>query len=255
MICITGDMHGDLSRFNDKRIKALKKNDVLIVCGDFGFVWDGSKHEQRILKKIGKKRFCTLFVDGCHENFDLLAKYPESDFCGGIVHRISGNLMHIKRGSVLSIQGYKFFGFGGGQTKELEIRRESHTWFEAELPDNDEIEYAIQNLKNAGGEVDYIITHEPPASMKEFLGFEVNQISFMHTFFDKVKNNCRFKMWFFGKAHINKLVPPKYRCLFDEVVVLKNEKWDKEQKLLRKNKRKNPETPQPEQETASDSFE
>lgn len=62
-------------------------------------------------------------------------------------------------------------------------------------------------------------------------------------------------MWFFGKAHINKLVPPKYRCLFDEVVVLKNEKWDKEQKLLRKNKRKNTETPQPEQETASDSFE
>lgn len=62
-------------------------------------------------------------------------------------------------------------------------------------------------------------------------------------------------MWFFGKAHINKLVPPKYRCLFDEVVVLKNEKWDKEQKLLRKNKHKNTEIPQPEQEKASDSFE
>lgn len=258
LICITGDMHGDLSRFNDKRIKALKKNDVLIVCGDFGFIWNGSKHEQRILKKIGKKRFYTLFVDGCHENFDLLAKYPESDFCGGTVHRISGNLMHIKRGAVLSIQGYKFFGFGGGQTKEIDIRRESHTWFEAELPDNDEIEYAAQNLKNAGGEVDYIITHEPPASMKEFLGFEVNQISFMHTFFDKVKNGCKFKMWFFGKAHINKLVPPKYRCLFDDVVVLKNEKWDKEQKLLRKNKRNKQQTPPPVQETQpapTDSFE
>ncbi|MGN1304529.1 MAG: metallophosphoesterase [Oscillospiraceae bacterium] len=254
MICITGDMHGDISRFNDKRIKALKKNDVLIVCGDFGFVWDGSKREQKMLRKIGKKRFYTLFVDGCHENFDLLDRFPEADFCGGAVHRISGNLMHIKRGAVLSMQGYKFFAFGGGQTKEIDIRRESHTWFEAELPDNDEIDYASENLKNAGSEIDYIITHEPPASMKEFLGFEVNQISFMHTFFDKVKTDCKFKMWFFGKAHINKIIPPKYRCLFDEVVVLKNEQWDKEQKLLRKNRnKKNVEAPK--SEPTTDSFE
>lgn len=255
MICITGDMHGDISRFNDKRIKALKKNDVLIVCGDFGFVWDGSKREQKMLRKIGKKRFYTLFVDGCHENFDLLDRFPEADFCGGAVHRISGNLMHIKRGAVLSMQGYKFFAFGGGQTKEIDIRRESHTWFEAELPDNDEIEYAAENLKNAGSEVDYIITHEPPASMKEFLGFEVNQISFMHTFFDRIKTDCRFKMWFFGKAHINKLIPPKYRCLFDEVAVLKNEEWDKEQKLLRKKKHKNKTEQIPQPERPSDSFE
>lgn len=255
MICITGDMHGDLSRFNDKRIKALKKNDFLIVCGDFGFIWDGSKHEQRILKKIGKKRFYTLFVDGCHENFDLLEKYPERDLCGGTVHQISGNLMHIKRGSVLSIQGYKIFGFGGGQTKEIDIRRESNTWFEAELPQNDEIEYAAENINNAGNEVDYIITHEPPASMKEFLGFEVNQISYMHTFFDKLKSECKFKMWFFGKAHINKIIPPKYRCLFDEVVVLKNEQWDKEQKLLKKNKHKTKKNENTPPEPASDSFE
>ena len=62
-------------------------------------------------------------------------------------------------------------------------------------------------------------------------------------------------MWFFGKAHINKLIPPKYRCLFDEVVVLKNEKWDKEQKLLRKNKRKNKKNENQPPEPASDSFE
>ena len=38
MIYITGDIHGDLSRFKDKRIKKLKKGDTLIVCGDFGFM-------------------------------------------------------------------------------------------------------------------------------------------------------------------------------------------------------------------------
>lgn len=230
MICITGDMHGELERFNDKRIRSLKKGDFLIVCGDFGFVWDGSKREEAILKSIGKKRFYTLFIEGCHENYDLLAKYPEEDFCGGRVNVISGNLMHIKRGSILDLQGMRFFAFGGGQTKDIDIRRDSNTWYEAELPTTEEVRDAVLNLKNADGKLDYIITHEPPASMKEFLGFEVRQISHMHTFFDAVKNDCTFKMWFFGKAHINKVIPPKYRCLFDDVVTLRNEEWEKAQK-------------------------
>lgn len=230
MICITGDMHGELERFNDKRIRSLKKGDFLIVCGDFGFVWDGSKREEAILKSIGKKRFYTLFIEGCHENYDLLAKYPEEDFCGGRVNVISGNLMHIKRGSILDLQGMRFFAFGGGQTKDIDIRRDSHTWYEAELPTTEEVRDAVLNLKNADGKLDYIITHEPPASMKEFLGFEVRQISHMHTFFDAVKNDCTFKMWFFGKAHINKVIPPKYRCLFDDVVTLRSEEWEKTRK-------------------------
>ena len=215
-------MHGDYSRFNDKKIKKLKKGDFLIVCGDFGFVWDGSPKEKRILKKIGRKRFYTLFVEGCHENYDLLEQYPEENFCGGRVSVISGRLMRMKRGNMFKLQGHRFFAFGGGQTKEIDIRRESRTWWEAELPTPEEVKAGILTLKDYGNEADYIVTHEPPASMKEFLGFEVRQISHMHTFFDAVKNDCKFKMWFFGKAHINKVIPPKYRCLFDEVVQIQS---------------------------------
>ena len=46
MICITGDMHADFSRFKNKKLKRLKKGDYLIICGDFGFIWDGSKKEK-----------------------------------------------------------------------------------------------------------------------------------------------------------------------------------------------------------------
>lgn len=222
MICITGDMHGDISRFNDSRIKKLKKGDFLIVCGDFGFVWDGSKKEKSILKKIGRKRFYTLFVEGCHENFDLLDSYPEDNFFGGRVNVISGRLMRAKRGSMFKLQGLRFFLFGGGQTKEIDIRQESKTWWEAELPTSEEVRQGIEALAKNGNETDYIVTHEPPASMKEFLDFEVRQISHMHTFFDAVKNDCKFKMWFFGKAHKNKLIPPRYQCLFDEVVCIES---------------------------------
>lgn len=220
MICVTGDMHGDYSRFSDSRIKKLKKGDYLIVCGDFGFVWDGSAREKRILKKIGKKPFYTLFVEGCHENFDLLEQYPEREFCGGAVNVISGRLMHMKRGSIFNLQGHRFFAFGGGQTKELEIRRDSRTWWEQELPEPEEVTQGMQTLKESRNKVDYIITHEPPASVKEFLNFEIRQISYMHTFFDKVKDECSFTMWYFGKTHKNKIIPPKYHNLFDEVVTI-----------------------------------
>ena len=223
LICVTGDMHGELERFNDKRIKRLKKGDILIVCGDFGFIWDDSKRERAILKSIGKKRFYTLFVEGCHENYNLLSKYPEREFCGGIVNVISGNLMRMKRGSIFNFQGHSFFAFGGGQTKDIDIRRDSKTWYESELPSLEEVMTGVLNLRAADNTVDYIVTHEPPASMKEFLDFEIYQISHMHTFFDAIKNDCKFKMWFFGKAHKNKLIPPKYQCLFDEVVQIKGE--------------------------------
>ena len=45
MIYVTGDTHGDLSRFETGGARRLKKNDTVIVCGDFGFLWDGSPKE------------------------------------------------------------------------------------------------------------------------------------------------------------------------------------------------------------------
>ncbi len=220
MICITGDIHGDMSRFKNKKIRRLRKNDLLIVCGDFGFIWDNSKKEQSIIKKIGRKRYYTLFVEGCHENYNTLKKFPETEFCGGKANVISGRLMHLVRGNVYNFQGHSFFAFGGGQTKEIDIRRESKTWYEDELPSPEEIKCGIQSLKEHNNKVDYIITHEPPSSVKEFLKFEVNQLSHLHTFLEAVKNEVEFKMWYFGKTHMNKLIPPKYQCIFDDVSVI-----------------------------------
>ena len=64
MIYFTGDLHGDYDRFKSKELKKLKKGDTLIVCGDFGFLWDGSKKEQSILKKIEKLKYQVLFLEG-----------------------------------------------------------------------------------------------------------------------------------------------------------------------------------------------
>ena len=46
MIYVTGDTHGELADFQQKEFKKLKKGDYLLVCGDFGFFWNGDKSEQ-----------------------------------------------------------------------------------------------------------------------------------------------------------------------------------------------------------------
>ena len=43
MVFITGDTHGDPGRLSKSALKDLSAGDTLIVCGDFGFIWDRSK--------------------------------------------------------------------------------------------------------------------------------------------------------------------------------------------------------------------
>ena len=54
MVFVTGDTHGDPNRLSKNILKNLNEGDTLIVCGDFGFIWDRSKAEQKILKAFSK---------------------------------------------------------------------------------------------------------------------------------------------------------------------------------------------------------
>lgn len=50
MIYITGDTHGDISCFKNPKLNKLGEKDILIVCGDFGFIWNPhDKNEKKIL--------------------------------------------------------------------------------------------------------------------------------------------------------------------------------------------------------------
>lgn len=87
MIYVTGDMHGEFSRFKNKNIKKqLEENDTLIICGDFGFIWEDSRHERSIIEKIGELNYNVAFVDGCHET---LIYYSNSRLLNGTEERLT----------------------------------------------------------------------------------------------------------------------------------------------------------------------
>ena len=223
MIYITGDTHGDFSRFKDSITRKLRRGDTLIVCGDFGFIWDGSKAENNILKKIGELKYTVAFIDGCHENFDLLEKYPDISWNGGTAQAISGNLVHLKRGQVYTIEGKKFFTFGGGHSQDIDIRRETNTWFEQEQPTVADVEEGVKNLMAHEGLIDYIVTHEPPQSLKKCLDMDILHRLETDTFFEQLLTECAFGKWFFGKCHMNKIIQPEFYALFDDVIRLETE--------------------------------
>lgn len=220
MIYVTGDTHGDITRFKDPKIKKLHKDDTLIICGDFGFIWDGSEREKSTLKKLAECGFTIAFIDGCHENFDLLESYPESKWNGGMARVIVPNIVHLMRGQVYNIENKRIFTFGGGHSQDIEFRRDGN-WWEREHPDHDEIMEGIDNLERFHNEVDYIITHEPPASVKDCLGVDVFQRIEVHALFEEIIKSCRYQKWFFGKCHIDKHIPMKFYAVFNNVTPLK----------------------------------
>ena len=221
MIYVTGDTHGQIERFKEKPVSALKKGDTLIVLGDFGFLWDGSKAEQRNLHWLGKRRYNILFIDGCHENFDLLGRYPVEEFLGGMARHIDGNLWYVQRGSVLTIEGKRLLCFGGGESDDIEDREEGVNWWPAEMPTPEEIDRCRAGLYAAdGGTVDYVLTHEAPGQVLDFLNLRGLRHNWLHTFLDEVFEKTTHKQWLFGRYHRNQLIGTRVRAVFSDLVPL-----------------------------------
>lgn len=221
MVYVTGDMHGDLARFDSPALSRLKKGDTLIICGDFGFLWDGSKEEGKILKRLGKKKYNICFIDGTHENFELLNAYPVSEWNGGKVHHIEGNIYHLMRGQVFKLDNLTFFTMGGGESPDIDIRFEENAWSRFEFPSREELLEGAENLEKINCRVDYIITHEPPVKIKSFLSLkdsETASVTGLNTYLEEMSAICQFRRWFFGSMHLDKFISNSHIAVYRNVI-------------------------------------
>lgn len=223
MIYITGDMHGDETRLYSKQWFKLKSGDVLIVCGDFGFLWDGSKKEQSVIDYLGSRKFTVCFIDGTHDNYNMINACKETMWKGGKVHRIKGNLFHMMRGQIFNIDGKKIFTFGGGDSEDKDIRMESGKWWKEELPTATQMSEGAQNLDEAGLKVDYIVTHEPPSLVKSSMLMRKgrsDRVSTINGYLEEINRSCKFKHWYFGSMHEDRLVTVKHSAVFKNIIEL-----------------------------------
>lgn len=221
MVYVTGDTHGDLSRFGSVLRRNLHRGDTLIICGDFGFVWSGTKKEYRLLKKLGRKKYNICFIDGTHENFELLNSFDVTQWNGGKVHNITGNLYHLMRGQIYDIEGLSFFTMGGGESPDIDIRFENNVWSKAEIPTREELLEGAENIENRSCKVDYIITHEPPLKIKSFLAIKDGEdvsITGLNNYLEELSKTCEFRRWFFGSTHLDKYISGTHVSVFRNVI-------------------------------------
>jgi hypothetical protein len=246
MIYITGDCHREFTKLTTGKFpqqKQMTKDDFVIICGDFGGVWDRdkeSREERYILDWLEGKPFTTLFVDGNHENFDRLYAYLVEEWHGGKVHKIRPSVIHLMRGQVFNIDGKSIFTFGGAKSHDyskilemddpnfhqkrhqldhenLSYRVNHLSWWEQEMPSEEEMQEGIRNLEKAGNEVDFIITHCCASSTQALFGFGTYTTDELTNYFENIKLNVKFKKWFFGHYHDDRNVAENEILLYDAV--------------------------------------
>lgn len=227
-ILVTGDTHGtiDFDKLVDFRRKfknAFNKSDILIIAGDFGFIWSNEPdgEEKWYLKWLDEVApWTTVFIDGNHENHPRLNAYPITEFCGAKAHQISDSVYHILRGEILKIDELKILCIGGADSHDKEWRTENVSWWPQETILPSDIENANRNLAAVGNSVDYIISHSLPNTV-------VKQV--FHTFeatpsgelLEDLFYNTDFKMWITGHYHHDLnliLYNENVRFIYDDII-------------------------------------
>ena len=218
-IFITGDTHGDIDfhklTTENFPIEGLTRDDYVIVCGDMGIVW-GSNSDRYMQKWWESKPWTTLFVDGNHENFHKLYEYPVEEWHGGKIHRIMPHVYHLMRGQIFDIDGHSFFTMGGAASHDKWARKLNVSWWEEELPNEQEMEEARRNLAIVDNKVDYIITHSLPASLLPFVVWNGDQDS-VTIFLEEVFNKVKYRHWYCGHYHKDIDIPFRISIMYQSV--------------------------------------
>lgn len=216
---LKGDIHGNLfeiidfiNRFN------LGKNDNIIILGDCGIAWRKDKKDLDQNIKLwnecgnGVKLY---FIDGNHENFNILNSLPIENNMG----KIADNIYHLRRGQVYEFENKKILVCGGADSIDKYRRIENFTWWKEEAISQETIDDI------PAGHYDYVLTHCCPRSVFEKNRIYLSTLQFLdenkinhssEDMLEQLKNKITFDHWFFGHYHINCNLDEKFTCLFED---------------------------------------
>lgn len=221
-IYVTGDTHGtnDFHKLSTEAFPVqtlLSRDDYVIICGDFGGVWNGTRKDDWVLNWHNDKRYTTLFIDGNHENFDALERFPIEEWNGGKIRRIRPNVLHLMRGQVFTFYGIKIFTFGGALSIDKMYRQAHISWWPQELPSKAEIDEAMDNLEKHDFTVDLVLTHTAPTRIsKQLTEYQIEDPT--TRILDEFDLRLTFKRWYFGHFHIDKDLDDNFIALYDRVL-------------------------------------
>lgn len=244
MLYITGDLHGEFRRFTFKRLpqqREMTREDIILVTGDFGGLWDGATREGHLLNIIDHKNFTLVFADGNHENYDMLESIPMEPWNGGMVRRVRPNILHLCRGYVFNIDGKRVFVMGGAKTHDapdgilpqgpnLKLQRKAldrrharyrvdhESWWAREMPSQAEYDLARANLEKEDYVVDLVVSHCAPTDIQAVLAPD-REPDELTDFLMEIREKLCYRHWFCGHYHVEKDLPQeRFRAIYEELV-------------------------------------
>lgn len=228
MVYITGDIHGeiDIRRLGGDTFpegKELTKSDCLIIAGDFGLIWStteaGAKTESYWLNWLhNQKKFTTLFIDGNHENFNRLDRLPTVEMFGAPVGKVNDSVYHLRRGEVYTIEGRKFFTFGGATSWDRDQRTLNVSYWRREVPSDAEFGHGLKNLAKVGDAVDFIVSHTVPHELIHVLGFSKGAtVDPTCGYLTRFVQTATFERMYCGHMHVDRDFG-KYSLLYERIV-------------------------------------
>lgn len=253
MIYITGDTHAQFYRFMQQSLEErgihLTESDYVIVCGDFCMCWTREKgYFEKFCEFFSKLPFTVLWVQGNHENYDMIAEFSVEEWNGGKVrHILRDKVILLERGQVFTIEGKTFFTFGGAASHDIQggilersdelfewkvklankeglpYRILGESWWSEELPTQEEMVEGMNNLARVGYKVDYVITHCCASAVQRAIDPSPGQLyipDVLTDFFDSIEKKLQYEHWFFGHYHDDFRVDEKHTLLFHAIVPL-----------------------------------
>ena len=248
------DCHGDftkLSTDNFPQGKNLTKEDYVIILGDCGLIWSQKEDKNEIYWKnwLENKPWTTLFIAGNHCNFDRLEQYPIEEWNGGRVSFLRPSVIYLQYGEIFDIAGKKILALGKGASHDTQhgiidpadyttreemkqacrnlekehggwqfamYRIKGESWWPQEIPTSAERMHALDNLEKVNNKVDFILTHEAPASVINWISiFPPTEYSMWLE--RNIRYYVEYKHWYFAHYHLNKDINDKETCLYEQI--------------------------------------
>lgn len=227
---VTGDTHGDMSRFDTIDYSPNPGMINIIILGDSGCNYYGGKEDADIKNKLNKTRANFYLVRGNHEErpenvSGMIKTYDET--VDGMVY-LQYEYPHIKYlmdGGIYNINGLKTLVIGGAYSVDKYYRLAmGYKWFSEEQLTSDEMAAITEKVK--GQKFDLVLTHTCPLDWKPTDLFlkEVDQS--MEIWLNDLKNEIDWKIWLFGHYHSDRLERPHVQMLYKNIENL-SDIWDR----------------------------
>ena len=243
MLFVTGDCHGDFRRFSTRAFplqKQLTGQDIVVILGDAGFLWDGGRSDQWWLDWLDSRPFTVVDIGGNHENYDLLEQYPLVHRFGGAAYQLRDSVFHLCRGQVVQLGGFSAFVMGGAQSHDMEAilprdgqlkERERRfarrgipyrvlgkSWWFRELPSQQELYTGWNTLRREGHGIELVLSHCAPTSVQQLLAPRYPQND-LTDFLQLVKESAPYEQWFCGHYHLSRHLPEhRFRAVYEEII-------------------------------------